>query len=72
MESVDGDKTAWFHLVQQQVLLSEFVAGKITSTTTMFNIEVGENAVLHVSTGAMWNNIKLPVFVGYFSHFFEK
>ena len=48
MITVAGDKTAWMHVTGSQVLISEYVEGKTTSTTTQFNIEVGEDAILHV------------------------
>ena len=49
MKSVEGDQTAWMHVLESQVLKSEFVEGEVTSTTTQFSINVGEDAILHVS-----------------------
>lgn len=47
--SVEGDKTGWFHVTESQILQAEVIVGAITSITTMFNIDVGPNAILHVS-----------------------
>ena len=45
---VQGDKTGWMHVKDQQILVAEFIEGVISSTTTQFNIEIGEDAYLQV------------------------
>ena len=49
MKTVDGDKTGKLFVENEQIVIHEYIEGRVTSTTTEFHMIIEEDAILQVN-----------------------